>query len=109
MPEQAQHLLGYYESVGRLSRTRVAAAQSEDWESLAAVERICGLLIERIEAFGDPDAELGPSERRRRLVILRDVLRDDAQVRRITEPSLARFDVRIPQRAQPSQALGRSG
>ena len=35
MPAQSKHLLGYYESVGRLSRTRVAAAESEEWESLA--------------------------------------------------------------------------
>jgi flagellar protein FliT len=85
-------LIGYYETVGRLSRTMVAAAESSDWESLAAAERICGLIIERIEAFGDPEAQLGPCERRRRLAILRDVLEDDAQIRRHTEPSLSRFD-----------------
>jgi len=107
MPAHSKHLLGYYESVGRLSRTMVAAAQSEDWESLAAVERICGLLIERIEAFGDPETQLEPHERRRRLAILREVIRDDAQIRRITEPSLARFDVRLPRgRPQSSHAGG---
>jgi flagellar protein FliT len=92
MPASQHHLLGYYESIGRLSRTMVAAAERSDWESLAAAERICGLLIERIEAFGDPEAQLGPRERRRRLAILRDVLADDAQIRRYTEPSLTRFD-----------------
>jgi flagellar protein FliT len=92
MPASQHHLLGYYESIGRRSRTMVAAAERADWESLAAAERICGLLIERIEAFGDPEAQLGPRERRRRLAILREVLADDAQIRRYTEPSLARFD-----------------
>jgi len=107
MPAHSKHLLGYYESVGRLSRTMVAAAQSEDWESLAAVERICGLLIERIEAFGDPETQLEPHERRRRLAILREVIRDDAQIRRITEPSLSRFDARMP-RGKP-QASSHAG
>lgn len=92
MPSSAHPLIGYYESIGRLSRTMVVAAERADWESLAAAERICGLLIERIDAFGDPLAQLGPGERRRRLAILRDVLEDDARIRRHTEPSLARFD-----------------
>ena len=92
-------LIGYYETVGRLSRTMVAAAESSDWESLAAAERICSLIIERIEAFGDPEAQLGPRERHRRLAILRDVLEDDAQIRRHTEPSLSRVDRRLVQAA----------
>ena len=92
MPASEHHLIGYYESIGRLSRSMVLAAESADWESLAAAERICGLLIERIQAFGDPDAQLGPGGRRRRLAILRNVLEDDAQIRRYTEPSLHRID-----------------
>lgn len=91
-PTTPHRLIGYYESIGRLSRTMVVAAERADWESLAAAERICGLLIERIEAFGDPEAQLGPLERRRRMAILRDVLEHDAQIRRHTEPSLDRFD-----------------
>jgi hypothetical protein len=92
MSTSEHRLIGFYESVGRLSRTMVSAAERADWESLAAAERICGLLIERIEAFGDPEAQLGPRERHRRLAILRNVLEDDARIRRYTEPSLARFD-----------------
>lgn len=92
MAASEHHLIGYYETIGRLSRTMVASAECADWESLAATERICSLVIERIEAFGDPVAQLGPSGRRRRLAILRDVLEDDAEIRRYTEPSLARFD-----------------
>lgn len=88
----SEHVIGYYESIGRLSRTMVAAAEQSDWESLAAAERIAGLLIERIEAFGDAEAQLAPDARRRRLAILRGVLQDDAQIRRCTEPSLARID-----------------
>ena len=108
MPAQSNPLLGYYESVGRLSRTMVTAAQNEDWESLSAVERICGLLIERIEAFGDPETQLEPHERRRRLVILREVLQDDAAIRRITEPSLARLDAQLPQAKQPPRSARRA-
>ena len=92
MSAPEHRILGYYETIGRLSRTMVAAAESSDWESLAAAERICGLIIERIEAVGDPESQLGPREHRRRRAILRDVLEDDAQIRRHTEPSLARFD-----------------
>lgn len=91
-PGHDQHILGYYESIGRLSRTMVAAAERADWAALEATERICGLLIERLEAYGDPSARLGAAGRRRRLAILRDVLDDDAAIRRCTQPSLARLD-----------------
>lgn len=105
IPDADQHLLGYYESIGRLSRSMVVAAQRSDWESLAAAERICGLLIERIEAFGDPQAQLGPRGRHRRLAILREVLADDARIRRCTQPTLARLDGWLVQ----SSTRGRGG
>lgn len=86
-----QRILGLYESIGRVSRTMAAAAERADWESLEAGERVCGLLIEHVEALGDPASQLDPSGRRRRLAILRDVLEDDAAIRRHTEPGVARL------------------
>jgi flagellar protein FliT len=87
-----QRILAYYESIGRLSRSMAEAAEREDWETLAAGERICRLLVERLEAFGDPAQGLCAAGRRRRMAILRDVLADDAAIRRRTEPALARLD-----------------
>jgi len=87
-----ERILPLYESIGRISRTMVDAAARADWESLEAGERVCGLLIERIEAFGDAAQLLGPCGRKRRLAILRDVLDDDAAIRRHTEPGKARID-----------------
>ena len=87
-----ERIIGCYESISRLSRTMVAAAERSDWESLAAAERICGLLIERLEAFGDTVAQLDAGGRLRRMAILRDVLEDDARIRRYTEPSLHRIN-----------------
>ncbi len=52
-----------------------------------------------------PRSRLGPRERRRCLAILREVLEDDAQMRRYTEPSPARFD---GWRARPP-SCGRGG
>lgn len=101
-----QAILDCYESIRRLSRTMVDAAQRADWESLAACERICGLLIERLQAYGDPERRLGPEERRRRHAILRDVLADDAAIRRFTEPSLARLDAAF---LAPSRGAPRGG
>lgn len=91
-PATEQRILAYYESIGRVSRTMVTAARESDWEALAAAERIAGLLVERLEAFGDPASRLCPAGRRRRMAILRDVLDDDAAIRRCTEPTLARLD-----------------
>lgn len=101
-----QMILDCYESIARLSRTMVEAARHADWESLAAAERICGLLIERLNAFGDPMRRLGPDGRRRRVALLRDVLADDAAIRRYTEPSLARLDAAM---LAPPQRVPRTG
>jgi flagellar protein FliT len=105
LTQKDQRILGLYESIGRLSRTMVVAAERADWDGLAAAERICALVIERIEAYGDAAAELGPCGRRRRFEILREVLEDDAAIRRYTEPSLARID-RI---LSPPAKRGRGG
>ena len=101
---QEQRILGYYESIGRLSRTMVAAAECADWESLAAAERRCARVIERLEAFGEAEAQLCASGRRRRMAILRDVLADDAQIRRHTEPALDRLDFMLA--APPKRGRG---
>ena len=100
-----ERIIGCYESISRLSRTMVAAAERSDWESLAAAERICGLVIERLEAFGDPVSQLDADGRRRRMAILRDVLDDDAQIRRYTEPSLHRINCLLA----PHPRRGRGG
>jgi flagellar protein FliT len=100
-----ERILGLYESIGLLSRTMVMAAERADWESLEAAERICGLVIERIDAYGDAAALLGPGGRRKRLAILRDVLQDDATIRRHTEPGLARVERLLA----PAARRGRGG
>jgi flagellar protein FliT len=105
MIPREERILAYYETLGRLSRTMVEAAEQSDWESLAATERICRLVIERLEAFEHPEAELCASGRRRRMAILRDVMADDAEIRRYTEPSLDRLDGWI----LPSRTRGRGG
>ena len=83
----------------------VAAAESADWESLEAGERVCGLLIECIQAYGDAGAALTPHGRRRRFEILRDVLVDDAKIRSRTEPSLSRLEAVL----SPPRKCGRGG
>jgi flagellar protein FliT len=100
-----ERILGIYESIGRVSRTMVAAAERADWESLEAGGRVCGLLIECIEAYGDVAEELGPTGRQRRMAILRDVLADDAEIRRHTEPSMSRLDLMLG----PPARRGRGG
>jgi hypothetical protein len=102
---QDKRILGLYESLGRLSRTMLVAAQSSDWESLQAAERISALLIERLEAYGDAASMLCPEDRQRRMSILRGVLIDDAAIRRHTEPSLTVLDKLLG----PTPRRGRGG
>jgi flagellar protein FliT len=80
MPSQIE----LYEQIGTLSSRMAAAAQAHDWESLIELERsVAGLrdtLMTAEEGFpGSADAE-------RKRVLIQQILRDDAEVRRHTEP-----------------------
>lgn len=85
-------LLACYESIGLVSRRMLNHARTQDWEGVAACERACSNLIERITDLGNPESILDGRGRRRRVEILRDVLARDAEIRDLAEPSLARLD-----------------
>lgn len=79
-----------YETLLAFSAEMVKAAHEQDWERLVALERRCRSLVDRLKAADGLEPLSGPL-RDRKAEIIRKVLADDAEIRKITEPWIARL------------------
>lgn len=77
--------LALYESMRAISAQMAEAAGACDWERLVALERDCAGLARRLEAQAEAPP-LSADERARKAALIRQILADDAEVRRHTEP-----------------------
>lgn len=77
--------LALYESMGAISAQMAEAAAACDWDRLTKLERDCAGLARHLEANGEP-APLTEAERTRKMAMIRQILADDAEVRRHVEP-----------------------
>jgi len=80
--------LDRYEEIRTLSAEMANAAQLNDWERLINLERRVGLLRDELIAnagFG-PDAATSTPETERKRGLIQQILEDDAEIRRHTEP-----------------------
>jgi flagellar protein FliT len=80
MPSQIE----LYEEIGALSARMVAAARSHDWETLIELERNVAALRDTLMTADDNLPLPGDGARKRTLI--QQILQDDAEVRRHTEP-----------------------
>lgn len=79
MPSQ----IDLYEEIGTLSSRMVAAAQANDWDSLIELERNVAALRDTLLTADDTVAT---TDAERKRILIQQILRDDAEVRRHTEP-----------------------
>lgn len=78
-----------YEILERTSRRMLAAARDSEWKLLARLELDCRKLID--ELSDDEDGQqLDDIQHRRRCEIIRSILADDAEIRDLVEPWMAR-------------------
>jgi flagellar protein FliT len=80
--------LALYESMSALSTQMVEAASACDWDRLVVLEQNCAGLARHLESDGEP-IQLTQVERARKAALIRQILADDAEVRRHTEPWMA--------------------
>ena len=96
-------LIERYQDVAQLSRQMLEAACREDWDEVARLEVNCKALIEQLKqaAMIEP---LSVAEQRRRVALLRDILRNDAQMRTRAEPWLLELErwIGLSRRDEPS-------
>jgi len=88
---QVPPLIERYRDIAHLSRDMLAAAHREDWTEVARLASDCRNLIELLKraALVEP---LDEGEQQHRLELLREILRDDAQIRTRAEPWLAELE-----------------
>lgn len=80
MPAQIE----IYEQMSALSTRMVEAARANDWEKLIDLERAVASL--RNTLLNDDGAPSDPDEAARKRDLIQRILKDDAEVRRHTEP-----------------------
>lgn len=80
MPSQIE----LYEEISVLSSRMATAAQAHDWDSLIELERCVAALRNTLMSCNDSEVSATDIERKRTLI--QQILQDDAEVRRHTEP-----------------------
>ena len=89
---KARELIDTYERIQDLTRWMLQAAQRGDWDRLVDLEHACRAEVECLAALG-ANAPVLPRELQvRKAQIIRSVLADDAEIRRITEPGMSRLE-----------------
>jgi flagellar protein FliT len=82
--------LALCESVARATGRMLDAARAGDWDMLVVAEKACAILVERLRTAGEAPA-LDASQANRKEALIRQMLADDAAIRDITQPELARL------------------
>lgn len=92
----SSEIIKTYEDILSVTGQMLEAARNNDWDALVERETECRKLVEQLmtakaEAETETNAELEPEARKRKVEIIRKVLADDAEIRNLTEPWLARL------------------
>jgi flagellar protein FliT len=69
----------------------VAAARADDWLEVSRLERQCIRRVHNLKRAARVQS-LGPHEQRTRVRLLRSILADDAEIRRLAEPWLTELE-----------------
>lgn len=79
-----------YEEMAAITGRMLQAAQSGDWDRMIEEERRCKDLVAALRTQGE--VQLSEAERRRKQTIIRKMLLDDADIRRLAEPWLRQLE-----------------
>ncbi|MCL5061102.1 MAG: flagellar protein FliT [Candidatus Thermoplasmatota archaeon] len=89
----SNEMLTAYESLSKLTGTMLNAARQGEWDYLAALEQRCqGYVGSLMQAAPVP---LNETEQRTKVAIIRAILKNDAQIRALTEPRLHELQQRL--------------
>ena len=89
----SHEMLTTYESLSELTGTMLDAARQGEWDELAALEQRCrGYVGSLMQSAPLP---LNETEQRAKVTIIRAILKNDAQIRALTEPRLHELQQRL--------------
>ena len=86
-----QMLIDYYKAIEDGSAKMLEAARAKDLESVMRYEGVCAVLIEQLRHRSRQE-ELRPEERSEKARIMQRILRNDAEIRHLTEPWLGHLE-----------------
>lgn len=101
---QPSSLLRHYAALECASHEMLRAARAGDWDSVCRLEGACAVVIARMGTLAQ-ELPLQPHEQGERLRILRSILANDAEIRRICQPLPAMLDAPAFALGMPSTAL----
>jgi flagellar protein FliT len=78
-------VIATYENVARVMAKMVTAARAADWKQLSALEKDCARQVALLQ-HSSASAELSAPQQKRKFELLKQLLADDAEIRRHTEP-----------------------
>ena len=84
-------LIECYRAIEAASQQMLQAAQDEDWAQVMRFEGACAVLIEQLRQRAQHE-DMTAAERRDKVRIMQQILRNDAQVRLLTEPWVGELD-----------------
>lgn len=90
-PRVGGGLLEHYLGIASSSRAMVEAARAKDWQRVSRLERQCLRQVHRLKLAAKVQS-LAPNEQRMRVQLLRKILADDAEIRRLAEPWLVELE-----------------
>jgi flagellar protein FliT len=90
----SEQVISLYEAVSELTGQMLLAAQSRDWENLAALESHCASHVQTLKA-GEPVVALTGPIRARKVAIIHQILAHDREIRNLTTPWMAELALLI--------------
>jgi flagellar protein FliT len=87
----AQMLIDYYKAIEDSSQRMLEAARTQDLDAVVRYEGVCAVLIEQLRERARTE-QLRPEERSEKARIMQRILRNDAEIRQLTEPWLTQLD-----------------
>jgi flagellar protein FliT len=91
-------MIEHYKAIAASSRRMLDAARRDDWDQVSREEDRCRGLISGLKQAGAV-GEI-PVGRRQRLVLLRAMLADDAEIRDLSEPWLKQLEALLSGRSR---------
>ena len=89
----SHEMLTTYESLSELTGTMLNAARQGEWDDLAALEQRCQVHVGNLMQAAP--VRLNETEQRTKVAIIRTILKNDAQLRALTEPRLHELQQRL--------------
>ncbi|KIG11492.1 flagellar protein FliT [Caballeronia concitans] len=85
-----QEYFAHYEAIAALSAQMLVAAREGEWSELKAMQSAYRELVDQLKET-NAGSDLDESARARKLDLVKKILADDAAIRDLSSPSLARL------------------